>query len=74
MDDEEIIGDGSGMRIILVAWAEVEPKGVDGVERYLGRVVEAVVVERCLGVEELRWNCGFDSILINCIHKHFLIK
>jgi len=55
MDDEEIIGDGSGMRIILVAWAEVEPKGVDGVERYLGRVVEAVVVERCLGVEELKF-------------------
>lgn len=55
MDDEEIIGGGSGMRIILVAWAEVEPRGVDGVERCLGRVVEAGVVERCIGVEELRF-------------------
>ncbi len=55
MDDEEIIGGGSGMWMILVAWAEVEPRGVDGVERYLGRVVEAVVVERCIGVEKLRF-------------------
>jgi hypothetical protein len=55
MDDEEIIGDGSGMRIILVAWAEVEPRGVDGVERCMGWVVEAVVVERCIGVEKLRF-------------------
>ncbi len=43
------------MRIILVAWAELELRGVDGGERYLGRVVEAVVVERCIGAGELRF-------------------
>lgn len=57
--DKEILGDGSKLRIILVAWAEVDPKYVDGVEAYLGRVLEPLVGERFPDAEEIMVNLPF---------------
>lgn len=57
--DIDIVGDGSRLRIMLAAWAEVDPKYVDGVEAFLGRVLAPSVGERFPDAEEVMVNPPF---------------
>lgn len=59
MKDEKIIGNGSKLHILLVEWAEVDPKYVDGVEAYLDRVLTPQVGERFSDVKEVVVNLPF---------------
>ncbi len=58
-NDDEIIGDGSSLHMIFVAWAEVAPDMINGVEAFLGRHLKPEVGDRFPKDEEVLVNFPF---------------